>query len=66
MEEATQTNTTCAWETTQLSVERVSVANLPTEYGEFKIAGYRARESLMHMLYETNLWLDKYVKNAKP
>ncbi|MBC7454615.1 MAG: S9 family peptidase [Massilia sp.] len=28
--------------------------------------GYRARESLMHMLYETNLWLDKYVKNAKP
>ena len=28
--------------------------------------GYRARESIMHMLYETNLWLDKYVKNAKP
>ncbi|MES2015271.1 MAG: prolyl oligopeptidase family serine peptidase [Pseudomonadota bacterium] len=28
--------------------------------------GYRARESLMHMLYETNAWLDKYVKNAKP
>ncbi len=27
---------------------------------------YRARESIMHMLYETNLWLDKYVKNAKP
>lgn len=28
--------------------------------------GYRARESIMHMLYETNEWLDKYVKNAKP
>lgn len=28
--------------------------------------GYRARESISHMLYETNAWLDKYVKNAKP
>jgi dipeptidyl aminopeptidase/acylaminoacyl peptidase len=27
---------------------------------------YRARESIMQMLYETNSWLDKYVKNAKP
>jgi dipeptidyl aminopeptidase/acylaminoacyl peptidase len=27
---------------------------------------YRARESIMHMLYETNNWLEKYVKNAKP
>ena len=27
---------------------------------------YRARESIMHMLYETNTWLDTYVKNAKP
>ncbi|WLI89573.1 prolyl oligopeptidase family serine peptidase [Massilia sp. R2A-15] len=27
---------------------------------------YRARESIMQMLYETNLWLDKYVKNATP
>jgi dipeptidyl aminopeptidase/acylaminoacyl peptidase len=27
---------------------------------------YRARESIMQMLYETNLWLEKYVKNAKP
>ena len=26
---------------------------------------YRARESIMQMLYETNSWLDKYVKNAK-
>jgi dipeptidyl aminopeptidase/acylaminoacyl peptidase len=28
--------------------------------------GYRARESIMHMLAETNDWLEKYVKNAKP
>jgi dipeptidyl aminopeptidase/acylaminoacyl peptidase len=27
---------------------------------------YRARESIMHMLYETNRWLEKYVKNAMP
>jgi dipeptidyl aminopeptidase/acylaminoacyl peptidase len=27
---------------------------------------YRARESIMHMLYETNRWLDKYVKHAQP
>jgi len=45
LEEASQTNTSCQWETAQLSVERVSVANLPTEYGEFRIAGYRSRES---------------------
>src|SRR5438132_4880891 len=29
----------------QLSVERVAVANLPTEWGDFKIAGYRSRTS---------------------
>ncbi len=27
--------------------------------------GYTAKESLLHMLYEMNGWLDKYVKNAK-
>ncbi|MYM90414.1 prolyl oligopeptidase family serine peptidase [Rugamonas sp. FT82W] len=27
---------------------------------------YRARESILHMLYETNAWLDKYVRHAKP
>ena len=27
---------------------------------------YRARESIMHMLFETNSWLEKYVKNAQP
>ena len=28
-----------------LSVERVALANLPTEWGDFKIAGYRSRTS---------------------
>jgi dipeptidyl aminopeptidase/acylaminoacyl peptidase len=28
--------------------------------------GYRARESIMHMLFEMDLWLDKYVKHAPP
>ncbi|PMQ16292.1 S9 family peptidase [Janthinobacterium sp. AD80] len=27
---------------------------------------YRARESIMQMLYESNNWLEKYVKNAAP
>jgi dipeptidyl aminopeptidase/acylaminoacyl peptidase len=26
---------------------------------------YRARESIMHMLYETNNWLERFVKNAE-
>jgi dipeptidyl aminopeptidase/acylaminoacyl peptidase len=28
--------------------------------------GYRARESVMHVLWEMDQWLDRYVKNAKP
>lgn len=28
--------------------------------------GYRARESIMHMLWEMNNWLEKYVKQATP
>jgi dipeptidyl aminopeptidase/acylaminoacyl peptidase len=28
--------------------------------------GYRARESILHMLWETQEWLDAYVKNAEP
>ena len=28
--------------------------------------GYRARESVMHLLWETATWLDRYVKNAEP
>ncbi|MYM28700.1 prolyl oligopeptidase family serine peptidase [Duganella sp. CY15W] len=27
---------------------------------------YRARESIMHMLYETHAWLEKYVRHASP
>lgn len=27
--------------------------------------GYRARESILHMLWETTTWLDEFVKNAK-
>ena len=33
---------TCSRPTNGLSVERVAVATLPTEFGEFKIAGYRS------------------------
>lgn len=35
----------CPWSSQKLSVERVSVARLPTEVGEFRIAGYRARDT---------------------
>lgn len=28
--------------------------------------GYRARESIMHLLWETSTWLDRYCKNAQP
>ena len=28
--------------------------------------GYAARESILHMLWEQDQWLDKYVKNRKP
>lgn len=28
--------------------------------------GYRARESVMHVAWETSEWLDRYVKNAPP
>ena len=33
---------TCSWTDKGLSVERVAVATLPTEWGDFKIAGYRS------------------------
>ncbi|HEY0385608.1 MAG TPA: GTP cyclohydrolase II, partial [Pyrinomonadaceae bacterium] len=35
----------CPWADFDVSVERVAVAQLPTEVGEFKIAGYRSRTS---------------------
>ncbi|HKC65545.1 MAG TPA: hypothetical protein VKB86_18025, partial [Pyrinomonadaceae bacterium] len=36
---------TCPWSERELSVERVAEARLPTEVGEFRIAGYRSRNS---------------------
>jgi dipeptidyl aminopeptidase/acylaminoacyl peptidase len=30
----------------------------------YEAHGYRAKENLLHMLYEQNEWLEKYVKNA--
>jgi 3,4-dihydroxy 2-butanone 4-phosphate synthase/GTP cyclohydrolase II len=35
----------CPWSRQELTVERVSAARLPTEVGEFRIAGYRSRTS---------------------
>lgn len=40
-----ETTVECAWSREGLSVERVATANLPTEWGNFKIAGYRSRIS---------------------
>ena len=37
-----QSTATCSWPTNGLSVERVALADLPTTFGEFKIAGYRS------------------------
>jgi dipeptidyl aminopeptidase/acylaminoacyl peptidase len=31
----------------------------------YEAHGYRGRENLLHMLWEENQWLEKYVKNAK-
>jgi 3,4-dihydroxy 2-butanone 4-phosphate synthase/GTP cyclohydrolase II len=38
-----ETTATCTWSREGLSVERVATADLPTEWGDFKIAGYRSR-----------------------
>ena len=35
----------CPWSQKALTVERVSAARLPTEVGEFRIAGYRSKTS---------------------
>ena len=35
----------CPWSRQPLTVERVSAARLPTEIGEFRIAGYRSKTS---------------------
>ena len=39
------TTTACPWSARELSVERVAEARLPTEVGDFRIAGYRSRNS---------------------
>jgi hypothetical protein len=31
----------------------------------YEAHGYRARESVMHLLWEMDNWLEKYVKNGK-
>ncbi|MEM6797672.1 MAG: prolyl oligopeptidase family serine peptidase, partial [Acidobacteriota bacterium] len=33
---------------------------------EHESHGYRARESILHMMWETDAWLERYVKNAAP
>jgi dipeptidyl aminopeptidase/acylaminoacyl peptidase len=32
----------------------------------YEAHGYRGRENLLHLLYEEDAWLEKYVKNAPP
>jgi len=41
----TENNNDCLPETHRISVEKVAIANLPTQIGEFKIAGYRSLNS---------------------
>src|SRR5882762_3055209 len=40
-----ETTATCTWQRQGLSVQKVAVADLPTEWGEFKIAGYQSLNS---------------------
>jgi 3,4-dihydroxy 2-butanone 4-phosphate synthase/GTP cyclohydrolase II len=40
-----ETIPSCSWSREKLSVEAVAVAKLPTVWGDFKIAGYRSRNS---------------------
>lgn len=40
-----ETTATCTWSREGLTVEKVAVADLPTEWGNFKIAGYRSLNS---------------------
>lgn len=35
----------CSWSGQELSVKQLAIANLPTEWGDFKIAGYRSLTS---------------------
>lgn len=40
-----ETTVTCPWSREGLSIERVATAELPTEFGDFQIAGYRSLTS---------------------
>jgi GTP cyclohydrolase II len=40
-----ETNNDCPWADRSITVEKVATANLPTEIGEFRIAGYRSLTS---------------------
>jgi 3,4-dihydroxy 2-butanone 4-phosphate synthase/GTP cyclohydrolase II len=44
-EEEEEAAAACSWAGQELSVERVAEASLPTEVGDFRIVGYRARSS---------------------
>ncbi len=41
----TETNNDCPWADRSVTVEKVATAKLPTEIGEFRIAGYRSLTS---------------------
>ncbi|MCC6327458.1 MAG: GTP cyclohydrolase II [Acidobacteria bacterium] len=43
--ELSKANNDCPWASRAVTVERVATADLPTEHGEFKIAGYRSLNS---------------------
>lgn len=45
LKEQEPSSETCLWSEKNLSVEQVAVADLPTEWGDFKIAGYRSLTS---------------------
>lgn len=40
-----ETTATCTWAREGLSIQQVAIADLPTELGDFKIAGYRSLTS---------------------
>lgn len=40
-----ETTATCIWAREGLSIQQVAIADLPTELGDFKIAGYRSLNS---------------------
>lgn len=41
----TESSCDCAWTVSTVTVEHVATAKLPTEFGEFRIAGYRSLNS---------------------